>query len=105
MDISNNFEIHRERFDCALIETYELFGELPLYGCAHYWHNGGHETYHPVLVTENYTAALGIRNTNIDILYMVSELFPDRDIPSMAIFGQAIYIDYHIRIWNIEIQP
>jgi hypothetical protein len=105
MDLSNAFEDHRERFDCALIESYRLFNALPLYGCVHYYHNGGHETDHPVPVTENYTGAFGLRNTNIDILYMVSELFPDRDIPSMAVFGQAVYIDYHFRIWDIEIQP
>lgn len=105
MDISNAFESHRERFDTALIESYQLFDVVPLYGCLHYWHNGGHETDHPVPVTENYTAAFGLRNTNFDILYMASEMYYDRNIPSMSVFGQAIYIDYRLRFWNFEIQP
>jgi hypothetical protein len=105
MDISNAFEAHRERFDTALIESYRLFDVVPLYCCLHYWHNGGHETDHPVPVTENYTAAFGLRNTNFDILYMASEMYYDRNIPSMSVFGQAIYIDYRLRFWNFEIQP
>lgn len=105
MDISNALENHRERFDCALIESYELLDVIPLYGVIHYWHNGGHETPHPVPVTENYTAAFGLRNTNIDILYMASEMYFDRDIPSFSTFGQAIYIDYHLRFGNLDIQP
>ena len=105
MDLSNAVEDHRERFDAALIESYDLLDAVPLYGCVHYWHNGGHETYHPVLVTENYTAAFGLRNTNFDILYLASEMYYDRDIPSMSVFGQAIYLDYHIRFGDFDIQP
>ncbi len=105
MDLSNSLESHRERFDVGLIDAYEMAGFIPMYGCLHYWHNGGHETYHPIGVTENYTGAFGLRDTNFDILYMFSILFPVRGVDSLNVYGQAVYLDYHIRIFGIDVEP
>lgn len=89
---------HRERFDIGLIHSYEIF-----YGAFHYWHNGGHENPHPVAITEDYTAALGLRNADFSVLYLASYFIPDREQNAqLNVFGQAIYGEYRLRLFDFE---
>jgi hypothetical protein len=94
---------HRERFDVGLIYSIDCF--LPFYGGFHYWHNGGHENSHPVGITENYTAAAGLRNTNFSALYLASYFLPDRDShPELNTFGQALYGEWNFNLFSLDFQ-
>jgi len=88
---------HRERFDAGLINTYTWAG-LPLYVGIHYWHNGGHENPHPIEVTENYTAAAGLRNKTFSVLYLASYYLPNRSGGAPNTFGQAVYGEYNLEL-------
>lgn len=95
---------HRERFDVGLIHTFDTLA-VPIYVGLHYWHNGGHENPHPVWITENYVAAVGLRNKNFDILYIASYFLPDRDShPEQNVFGEALYFTYslHLKKWILQ---
>lgn len=89
---------HRERFDVGLIHAWD-----PLFFGFHYWHNGGHENPHPVAITENYTAAAGIRNQTFSLLYLASYWVPDRDNrPQASVFGEGLYGEYLLKLWEID---
>lgn len=91
---------HRERFDLGLIHTYNVF-----YAGFHYWHNGGHENFHPIPITENYTGAAGLRNEIFSVLYLLSYFLPDRDVnPQLNIFGEGIYLEYNFSFFDFEFQ-
>jgi len=93
--------LHRERFDIGLIVSLYSF-----YTGIHYWHNGGHENFHPVEVTENYVASLGLKEKNFSLFYLVSYWLPDRDrYPEKNVLGQAIYIEGNFEFFGINIQP
>lgn len=90
---------HRERFDVGLIHSWEW-----LYGAFHYWHNGGHENPHPVAITEDYTAAIGLKTTNFSVLYLASYFIPDREQnPQLNVFGEALYGEYRFDFFGFEI--
>ncbi|MCX7820639.1 MAG: hypothetical protein N2258_03085 [Brevinematales bacterium] len=92
---------HRERFDIGLIINFNS-----IYFATHYWHNGGHENPHPVEITENYIVATGVRNTNFSILYLLSYFLPDRDAhPEKNIFGQALYLEWNLILFDFKLQP
>ncbi len=95
---------HRERFDVGLTNREEI-ASLPLYFAAHYWHNGGHENSHPIEITENYTAAIGLRTDRFNALALGSLFFGDRGQPSTARAGTALYFDYKIDWGKWFFQP
>ncbi len=105
LDVYYNWQLpdnvfHRERFDIGLILNYNS-----IYFATHYWHNGGHENPHPVEITENYVVAMGLRNTNFSLLYLISYFLPDRDSrPEMNVFGQAIYLEGNIYLFDFKFQ-
>ncbi len=95
---------HRERFDIGLSVRRETVG-LPLYFAAHYWHNGGHENPHLVEITENYTAAFGLRTNHYNALIVGSLFFPDRAKEALTQSGAALYFDYKFSLGNWYLQP
>lgn len=91
---------HRERFDVGLIENWN-----GLYGAAHYWHNGGHENPHPVSITENYTGALGFKNSNFTFCALASYFLPDRDVhPESNVTGFALLAEYRVTLWDWDFE-
>jgi hypothetical protein len=91
---------HRERFDVGLIHSYD-----PFYSAFHYWHNGGHENPHPIAITENYTAAAGLRNETYSILYVASYFIPDREKhPEKNVFGEGLYLEYNFYLFDFQLQ-
>ncbi len=91
---------HRERFDVGLIHKTD-----PFYAGLHYWHNGGHENPHPVSITEDYTGAFGLRNTNFSVLYLCSYFIPDREFnPRLNVFGEGIYLEYNFSLFDLQWQ-
>lgn len=92
--------LHRERFDIGLIHSWEL-----LYGCFHYWHNGGHENPHPVSITENYTGAAGLKNQTFTALYLASYFLPDRDSnPGLNVFGHGLFGEYRLILFDFTVE-
>lgn len=90
---------HRERFDIGLIHSYSI-----LYGAFHYWHNGGHENPHPVAITEDYTAAFGLKNGTFSFLYLASYFIPDREQNAqLNVFGQGLYGEYHFQLFEFDL--
>ncbi len=95
---------HRERFDIGFSLRKPLLG-LPWYVAAHYWHNGGHENPHPVEITENYTAAFGLRNDTFNLLALGSMFIPDRSKANLNKNGLALYADYRLMWGQWFFQP
>jgi len=96
---------HRERFDIGLT-TRDSSGGIPLYLGAHYWHNGGHENAHVVSITENYTAALGLREDYYNLLALGSFFLPDRDgNPKANYAGLALYADFTVKAGSWSVTP
>lgn len=96
---------HRERFDIGITHR-EATSDLPLYFSAHYWHNGGHENPHLIPITENYTAALGLREDTYSVLLLGSLFLPDRQgVPNVKIAGTALYADFTLRSGSWAVTP
>lgn len=94
-------EFHRERFDVGLIFKFCSF-----YTGLHYWHNGGHEHFHPVEVTENYVSAIGYKSEFISLLYLASYFLPDRDrFPEKNVFGQGVLLEGKFELVGIIFEP